>query len=194
MKEKIEKLSILIESDIEQMLKAASAIDKKLLLVKEILSECKVCKGLYKKTLTELYAAIDKARKEDAFYLESLGSAVESGAIYLSSIYQGMETVIHRILEFTGEGKPAGERWHQDLLILASRQVKNVRGPILSEEFTDLLKSEFLGFRHLIRKQYPFILDIGKTISKMKQCRRVVERFRKEAEGFLNSTRRSLPK
>ena len=99
---------------------------------------------------------------------------------------------LSRILEFVGEGKPTGERWHQDILILASREVKGVRGPILSEDLTDFLKSDFLGFRHLVRKQYPFILDIGRTISKMKQSSRVVKEFKKEIDIFIDITRKSV--
>jgi uncharacterized protein YutE (UPF0331/DUF86 family) len=73
-----------------------------------------------------------------------------------------------------------------------SVDVKGVRTAIIDKDFTSYLEDKYLGFRHLVRHNYPFKLDLRLVLEKMKQSPEVVDRFEEEIQSFLNSTRQSF--
>jgi hypothetical protein len=81
----------------------------------------------------------------------------------LTDIYQGAENAFQRITRTTKEGLPSGPEWHRLLLDQMTREVGEVRPPVISDQTRQPLE-EFRKFRHRARHMYGFDLawkDIG---------------------------------
>ena len=79
-------------------------------------------------------------------------------ALAIHHAYGALESAMERVaLAF--EGLPGrSDRWHQDLLQQMTLDLAGVRGPALSRETADQLRS-MLRFRHFLRHAYAVTLD-----------------------------------
>lgn len=72
--------------------------------------------------------------------------------------YSAIESLFLRIIEHFDGKVPSGEQWHKTLLVEASRQIPELRPPIISKELLAILDN-YRRFRHLFRHLYELNLD-----------------------------------
>ena len=71
----------------------------------------------------------------------------------MQSGYTSFENSLRRILRILDESLPEGEDWHADLIGRVSREIKDNRPAILTEE-TAALADEARRFRHVAMRNY----------------------------------------
>ena len=79
-------------------------------------------------------------------------------AVELHRYYTGLESVLERIVRVIDGTIPAGESWHRDLLMVASRPISNLRPTVLDAKAAGALH-RLLAFRHFFRHAYFVELD-----------------------------------
>lgn len=102
---------------------------------------------------------------------------------YLHSFYTGCEAVLARIAR-AGGVMPAGESWHQALLVVAAAPVEGLRPPVATARTAALL-SEFLRFRHFFRASYGVELDVERLRRLVDLVPEAHEFFRRDVLAFL---------
>ena len=104
--------------------------------------------------LREYHVLLEAARTGEPDLVErtALGSI-------LQSFYTGVESIFETIAKRVDRDMPAGEEWHKELLARMTRSAE-VRGPVISADTADLLEP-YLGFRHVYRHAYSFLLEWG---------------------------------
>lgn len=200
MRNEFEGIAALIGNDLSTMKRAVEAIQASDRQIEALINRTPDAKALLNMTIDKaygLYRSLDGDKQIDT--LATINS-FESAAEYIAAIYTGMEMIFLRIFGLTGEDikktkKDADDEqrgWHKDLLTLASLDIHGVRTAIIGKEFASTLEDKFLGFRHLIRHNYPFKLDLHLVLEKMKQAPAIVDQFEKEIQEFLASTRQEF--
>jgi hypothetical protein len=79
-------------------------------------------------------------------------------ASILHDFYCGIERIFMRIAQELNGGVPVSEHWHRQLLRDMSLELEGVRPAVITKELHDLLVP-FLGFRHLFRNVYGFVIE-----------------------------------
>lgn len=74
-------------------------------------------------------------------------------AVELARYYTAFEHLVEMVEKTLAAGPPRSERWHQDLLAAASRELPGIRPPLVRQE-TRVLLQDLLGFRHFLRNAY----------------------------------------
>lgn len=93
-------------------------------------------------------------RSGDDFYLDSV-------ALNLHGFYSGIERIFRRLAETLDGSLPAGENWHQALLVQMSKEVVGTRPAVISQQASKRL-DEYRGFRHVVRNVYAYHFDSAK--------------------------------
>lgn len=101
----------------------------------------------------------------------------------LHDFYRGIETVFRRIAYELNGGLPAGEDWHKQLLIDMSLEIDEVRPAVISKTLREHL-DEYLGFRHVFRNVYGFLLIKDRIITLSTDLPRVLDQVEKELSYF----------
>ena len=86
------------------------------------------------------------------------GYMLRARASILHDFYGGIERIFVRIAQELNGGVPVSEHWHRQLLLDMSLELRSVRPAVISRELHDLLVP-FLGFQHLFRNVYGFVMD-----------------------------------
>ena len=86
------------------------------------------------------------------------GYMMRARASILHDFYGGIERIFVRIAQELNGGVPVSEHWHRQLLLDMSLELASVRPAVISRELHDLL-APFLGFRHLFRNVYGFVME-----------------------------------
>lgn len=132
--------------------------------------------------LLEDYAellATPEAEAPDLFARTALSSVVQS-------FYQGIESVLQTVAKRVDGHMPAGSDWHRKLL--EQMVVGRDQRPALISPATLGRLEPFLGFRHLARHTYPFLLEWGRMCHLVREMVPAYEQFRAEVEAFLAET------
>jgi len=101
----------------------------------------------------------------------------------LADIYQGAENAFQRIAKATEEGLPSGKDWHRQLLDQMSREVRDVRPPVINPE-THALLEQFRSFRHLMRHLYGFNLDWSEMKSLVMLAEKAIDLLISDLDTF----------
>ena len=104
------------------------------------------------------------------------------GAV-LQSFYNGVENIFQTIGKRVDGQIPAGESWHKDLLLQMGRKVES-RNPVISQATVERLQP-YLGFRHVSRHTYTFVLVWDKMQNLVWELRDVWNAVRADVELFL---------
>jgi len=78
-------------------------------------------------------------------------------ATVLHSFYNGLENIFQLVAKRLDMGMPRGATWHRDLLAQMA-EARSHRTSVISITTARRL-TEYLGFRHVFRHAYAFILD-----------------------------------
>lgn len=111
-------------------------------------------------------------------YIDSISHNIEN-------FYMAVEEILKMICVATEEGLPEGERWHSILLKNMSRDVRNLRPPVISVKTYDLL-DDFRKFRHLARNIYTFNIKPEKVLSLAKKLDTAFKCLKRDIKGFLH--------
>jgi hypothetical protein len=121
---------------------------------------------LRKEVETEL-SGLERLRKEHTGV--PMGTAdgymMRARASILHDFYGGIERIFVRIAQELNGGVPVSEHWHRQLLLDMSLELESVRPAVISRELYDLLVP-FLGFRHLFRNVYGFVME-GERVDRL---------------------------
>ena len=104
------------------------------------------------------------------------------GAV-LQSFYNGVENIFQTIGKRVDGQIPAGESWHKDLLLQMGREAES-RKPVISQATLERLQP-YLGFRHVSRHTYTFVLVWDKMQNLVWELRDVWNAVRADVELFL---------
>ena len=115
----------------------------------------RICEDL--RSLSRLDAALKKfaAGLPDAAWD---APEVWATATALHHLYNAIENVFDQTARTFDEPVTSGERWHRDLLLLATRESPGARPAIVPATLLDPL-ADLLGFRHVLRHSYSIDLD-----------------------------------
>ena len=102
--------------------------------------------------LISVYADILDRRDKEA---PGLVEITALGGV-LHSFYTGLENIFLNIAKRIDKQIPTGAEWHHDLLNQMT-QAELYRNPVLSEALAERI-DQYLGFRHLFRHAYTFIM------------------------------------
>lgn len=141
---------------------------------------------LRKETETEL-ASLDRLRAEHAGVpaAQADGYMLRARASILHDFYSGIERIFVRIAQELNGGVPVSEHWHRELLLDMTLDLESVRPAVITKELHDQL-SAFLGFRHLFRNVYGYVIDAERLDRLDAQFDAVFGRFRLELFAFLD--------
>jgi hypothetical protein len=95
---------------------------------------------------------IDEASRDEPVSFPPLAVA---GVLHSS--YRGVENIMDRVSRECDGGPPTGPAWHQDLLVSMGRP-RTARPALFNQPQTDSLL-EYLGFRHVYRSHFRFLLE-----------------------------------
>ena len=104
------------------------------------------------------------------------------GAV-LQSFYNGVENIFQTIGKRVDGQIPAGESWHKDLLLQMGRKAES-RKPVISRTTVERLQP-YLGFRHVSRHTYTFVLVWDKMQNLVWDLRDVWNAVQADVELFL---------
>lgn len=100
----------------------------------------------------------------------------------VQSFYQGIEGVFQMIAKRIDEHMPSSADWHRQLLSQMTTATE-VRPAVISDDLGQQLRP-FLGFRHLARHNYPFVLDWHMMRELVEQMTPVLGLFQGEIRGL----------
>ncbi|MBI5402157.1 MAG: hypothetical protein HY959_02040 [Ignavibacteriae bacterium] len=151
---------------------------KKFILLKhQIEEELAELTGVVNK-IERMYDIVKQGKAEDlSVYTDSL-------ALNLHGFYSGIEKILETIVEKTGEGRPAGGKWHRELLQQVTFPVEGIRPPVLSSDTRKSLEG-YLDFRHRVRNIYAYNIDFDKMELLIKQVRTTFDIFNSDMSNFL---------
>lgn len=104
-------------------------------------------------------------------------------ASVLTDLYQGAENALQRIARATEEGLPSGPEWHRLLLDQMTREVGEVRPPVISSQ-TRLALEDFRKFRHRARHMYGFDLEWKDVGPLLQVADKVINSLVNDLEAF----------
>ena len=108
---------------------------------------------------------------------------VDATALNLHGFYAGLERLLEIIVDGVDQAKPAGARWHDDLLRQMAAEVPGVRPPVLSQETRERL-DRYRGFRHVVRNVYTYNLDPEQIGMLVKQLAPTMARVSQDLAAF----------
>jgi hypothetical protein len=113
------------------------------------------------------------------------GYMLRARASILHDFYSGMERILLRIAQELNGGVPSSEHWHRELLLDMTLHLDSVRPAVMSRELHDLLLP-YLGFRHLFRNVYGYVIDAERLERLDDRFDAVLDRFTGELRVFLD--------
>lgn len=131
--------------------------------------------------LRDEYRELLQIRSEDG--PELFGRTALSSV--LQAFYQGIEGVFQTIAKRIDAHMPSTVDWHRQLLRQMAT-VKEDRPAVISSGLAEQLRP-FLGFRHLARHNYPFVLDWGMMRHLTEELDATFDLFRSEIVTFLEA-------
>jgi len=137
--------------------------------------------------LCQLRLVIEESRSQLESAAFAAPTSFEMGALgaVLQSLYNGIETVLRKLVLRLDGGLPEGDAWHRDLLEQAGTATA-VRCPVLSAELRSLLQ-EYLEFRHFFRRTYSFHYRWERMAHLVTGCEDALAAFDGEVRLFLTS-------
>ncbi|HOJ62002.1 MAG TPA: hypothetical protein PK878_17095 [bacterium] len=115
-------------------------------------------------------------QSSDDYYLDGV-------ALNMHGFYAGLERIFELIAIHVDGFRPAGENWHQTLLIRMATEQPSVRPAVISESLHEQL-NEYRGFRHVVRNVYSFEFESAKIQKMVVQLPSVYNQVRNELEAF----------
>lgn len=109
---------------------------------------------------------------------------IRAAGSILHDFYNGVETIFRRIAHELNGGLPSGHDWHKQLLIDMGLEIEGVRPAVISNELVTNLHS-YLGFRHVFRNVYGFLLDIERVKTLVSQLPDISKELRKKIDCFI---------
>ena len=106
------------------------------------------------------------------------------GAV-LQSFYHGVESVFQTVAKRVDGDMPRTADWHRQLLHQMARPT-HVRAAVIGPDLQERLEP-YLGFRHLARHTYPFLLDWRRMCHLVEDLGNVLDLFGARIEDFVNS-------
>ena len=128
--------------------------------------------------LSEYHEFIEASRAIEPTLLERTAL----GAV-LQSFYSGVENILQTIAKRIDQEVPTGESWHQDLLQQMGRRVES-RNAVISQTTVERLRP-YLGFRHVARHTYTFVLEWPKMQNLVWELMDVWTSVQADVEAFL---------
>jgi len=108
--------------------------------------------------LMQIERAVSNTQNDwNKFLTKGDDAFLKAAAFDLQSFYTGIENIFCSIADTIDDDYPQGENWHKAILSQMTREIKNIRPALLSEESAAML-DEYLRFRHRIRNIYSFNL------------------------------------
>ena len=102
----------------------------------------------------------------------------------VQSFYQGVESVFQLIAKRVDENMPGSADWHRQLLRQMATSTQT-RPAVIGPAVLDRMES-FLGFRHLARHTYPFLLNWSRMRHLVVELGPVLALFRQDVEHFIS--------
>lgn len=115
------------------------------ILAERLRTELRTLEQVVERAEGALSRATQQAQDRDYF--------LAAAALDLHSFYIGLERLFELVAREVDESRPAGSRWHRDLLAQMSLTVADVRPAVLSPETRSAL-TDYLEFRHVVRNVY----------------------------------------
>lgn len=131
--------------------------------------------------LQDDYKELLQIRSEDGpelFGRTALSSVVQA-------FYQGVEGVFQTIAKRIDGEIPSTADWHQQLLRQMANETES-RPPVITQQLLERLEP-FLGFRHLARHTYPFLLNWIRMRHLVEEMGDVLRIFHEEIKIFLKN-------
>lgn len=104
-------------------------------------------------------------------------------AASLHHFYSALESLAERVLRAFDQTIPGGERWHQELLEMASLDIPDVRPALFSEGTLPLLRRS-LAFRHFFRHAYAVAWDPDELAHNLETLRALLPRVEADLDRF----------
>jgi len=153
-------------------------------------------KMLFVRIAADIENELENVRKVKSDFLEFRGAypiidrfLLRALASFLEDFYNACEKVFKIIAEELNGGVPKGENWHKTLLNEMATRIGK-RPAVLSPELTQTLVA-FLGFRHIVRHVYGFILDASKVEDLAVIFPKTADRFCAEIGRFTKNMKQS---
>lgn len=108
---------------------------------------------------------------------------IDSVALNLHDFYTGCERVFHRVATEIDGALPSGPDWHRELLPRMSLALEPVRPRVLSPDVERELQ-DYLGFRHVVRNVYAFVLRPERIEQLVLRLRPLFTQIREQLLGF----------
>jgi hypothetical protein len=109
----------------------------------------------------------------------------------LQSFYQGVESIFETVATRVDRRVPTGAGWHRQLIDQMA-EATGVRLSLISKSTVDRLEP-YLGFRHLARHTYPFVLEWSRMRLLVQELVTVSEQFSTDVQAFLEHAGQSGP-
>lgn len=127
----------------------------------------------------EYHELIEKSRTTEPNLVEYTAL----GAV-LQSFYNGVENIFQTIAKRVDKDVPTGESWHKTLLLQMGREHDN-RTLVISQSTIEMLLP-YLGFRHIARHSYTFVLEWSKMQNLVWNLKNIWEAVKTEIEAFIS--------
>ena len=147
-----------------------------LLAAQRIRRELGEIERVVEKALQALDNAVRDAANETFYY--------DSVALNLHGFYSGVERIMELVAAEIDEARPGGRHWHQQLLEQMALEVPSVRPAVISEQTCECL-TEYLAFRHIVRKLYTFNFRPERLKELTERLPATFSSFRQDADQFL---------
>jgi len=125
---------------------------------------------------TQAYQAARRDERQRTFFLDSV-------AINLHGVYNGIERILEWLAREVDEGLPAGPNWHRDLLMQMTLQVEGLRPAVIRSQTAHGLE-EYLRFRHLVRNLYTWNFEADKLAELIARLPHVLADLEVDLEHF----------
>ena len=131
--------------------------------------------------LSEYHELIEASRIKEPNLVEYTAL----GAV-LQSFYNGVENIFQTIAKRIDGQVPVGEAWHKDLLLQMGHKTESLT-LVISQATVERLQP-YLGFRHVSRHAYTFVLEWSKMQKLVWELRDVLGIVQADVESFLEAT------
>ena len=156
-----------MKGDKEQLLTLIAEIDDELTNL-SILGEA----------IIEITAELEKSGGKEKGYL------VESAALKLHNLYSLFERIFEKFASEINGGSPTSPDWHMRLLRSMSLEVEGVR-PLVIDEKTYQTLLIYLKFRHVVRSNYGFEIDLDRLMPLLKESPYAISIFTRDIRNFI---------
>jgi hypothetical protein len=146
------------------------------LLAERLKAELIKLEQVIERTEVALSRAAEKAQDQGFF--------LAAAALDLHGFYVGLERLFELIAVEVDETRPAGPRWHRDLLAQMSLDVADLRPAVLSREACSTL-TDYLEFRHVVRNVYTFDLQQGRIVDLVRNLHPAFDLVQRDLSAFI---------